>query len=317
MRLSVIVSVSRCAPSAVATPPLVLLQSLGQPPSVSISSLAGSSQSHSSSSSRGASAADACRQEVLTARMQSTTAQRGIATLKEGALSAGRALSVESFLGEVVEQLARLVDSTHCSILLVEGPGCATAPRSDSPTNTSRRSRASRSDPTSAAAAPPRISARRSSPRTSPPTHAGTTSASSRSELGLRSCWSVPLRVPDGTILGTFATYLEYPFAPDPEQIETVEAYASIVALGLDSVRRKAELAASYESAVLALTSALDVRDDYTGSHSNATSRLVRDVCARLESRRDRDRDGQPRRRPSRRRQARRPDGHPHQPRQR
>ncbi len=101
-------------------------------------------------------------------------------------------------------------------------------------------------------------------------------------ELQLRSCWSVPLRLPDGAVLGTFATYLDRPFAPDDEQIETVEAYASIVALGLDSVRRKAELAASYESAVLALTSALDVRDDYTGSHSHATSRLVRDVCARL-----------------------------------
>ena len=33
---------------------------------------------------------------------------------------------------------------------------------------------------------------------------------------------------------------------------------------------------------MLALTSALDVRDGYTGTHSTATSRLVREVCSRL-----------------------------------
>ena len=76
------------------------------------------------------------------------------------------------------------------------------------------------------------------------------------------------------------------PCRPTPEQLELVEAYASIVALGLDNVRRKAELAASYEAAVLALTSALDVRDDYTGSHSTATSRLVREVCVAARARR-------------------------------
>ena len=47
-------------------------------------------------------------------------------------------------------------------------------------------------------------------------------------------------------------------------------------------MKRKTELAASYEAAVLALTSALEVRDDYTGSHSTATSRLVREICDRL-----------------------------------
>ena len=68
----------------------------------------------------------------------------------------------------------------------------------------------------------------------------------------------MPLKVPDGDVLGSFATYAREPRRPEPEQLEMVEAYASIVALGLDNVHHKTELAASYEAAVLALTSALE-----------------------------------------------------------
>jgi diguanylate cyclase (GGDEF)-like protein len=214
--------------------------------------------------------------------MHSTTAQRGIATLKEGALSAGRAHSVESFLADVVQQLARLVDTSQCSILLVEGGRL--------------RSGASTGLPQELVDAADGLDIGPESGCCGAAAYFGETIVTEEIasdprwnewcdlalRLGVRSCWSVPLRLPDGTVLGTFATYRDAPFAPDAEQIETVEAYASIVALGVDSVRRKAELAASYESAVLALTSALDVRDDYTGAHSNATSRLVRDVCVRL-----------------------------------
>ncbi len=215
--------------------------------------------------------------------MQTTTAQRGIATLKAGAVSAGRAPSVESYLEEVVEQLGRLVDSQRCSILLAEGGRL--------------RSGASSGLAAEYTATVDGLEIGPDAGCCGTAAYLGETTVTedivvdSRWEgfheickrLELRSCWSVPLRLPDGAVLGTFATYLDRPFTPTSEQIETVEAYASIVALGLDSVRRKAELAASYEAAVLALTSALDVRDDYTGSHSNATSRLVRDVCARLE----------------------------------
>ena len=214
--------------------------------------------------------------------MQTTTAQRGIATLKEGAVSAGRARSVESYLGEIAEQLARLVDSRRCSILLLEGGRL--------------RGGASVGLPAEYNDAVDGLEIGPDAGCCGAAAYLGETTVTEdivvdprwadfqelARSLDLRSCWSVPLRLPDGTVLGTFATYLDRPFAPEPEQIETVEAYASIVALGLDSVRRKADLAASYESAVLALTSALDVRDDYTGAHSHATSRLVRDVCVRL-----------------------------------
>jgi diguanylate cyclase (GGDEF)-like protein len=214
--------------------------------------------------------------------MQSTTAQRGIATLKEGALSAGRAHSVESFLGEVVEQLARLVDTRRCSILLVEGNRLRIGASTGLPDEFIRAADGLEigSDSGCCGAAAHLGETVVTEDIATDPRWSGASELAL--DLGLRSCWSVPLRLPDGTVLGTFATYREIPHAPDQEQIETLEAYASIVALGVDSVRRKAELAASYESAVLALTSALDVRDDYTGSHSNATSRLVRDVCARL-----------------------------------
>ena len=248
--------------------------------------------------------------------MHTTTAQRGIATLKEGALSAGRASSVESYLGEVVEQLASLVDSEQCSILLVDGErlrhGRFDRPRRGVP-DRGRRPRDRAGLRSLRGRRLPR--ARRSSPRTSGPTRVGTASAELARALQLRSCWSVPLRLPRRRRARDLRDLSEPRRSrPTPEQIETVEAYASIVALGLDSVRRKAELAASYESAVLALTSALDVRDDYTGSHSQRDL-APRPRCLRPAwARRHRDRDGRARRRASRRRQARRPDRHPHQP---
>ena len=45
----------------------------------------------------------------------------GVATLKEGAVAAGRARTAEGFLTEAVEQLARLIGSGYSSILLLEG----------------------------------------------------------------------------------------------------------------------------------------------------------------------------------------------------
>ena len=82
-------------------------------------------------------------------------------------------------------------------------------------------------------------------------------------ELALTSrptlCWSVPLKLPDGDVLGSFRHLLRpIPAGRPPSSSSSVEAYASIVALGLDNLRRKTELAASYEAAVLAFTSALD-----------------------------------------------------------
>ena len=48
-------------------------------------------------------------------------AASGVATLKEGAVAAGRARTAEGFLAEAVDQLARLIGSGYSSILLLEG----------------------------------------------------------------------------------------------------------------------------------------------------------------------------------------------------
>ncbi len=210
------------------------------------------------------------------------TAQRAFATLKQGAPSAGRASDAITYVGEAVEQLGALLDCERCSILLVDG--------------TRLQHAATIGLPDAYVAAIDGIEIGPAAGSCGIAAYSGRTCVSEDIEsdprwdgyrgparvAGLRSCWSVPLRLPGGDVLGTFATYSDEPFAPAPEQVELVEAYASIVALGLDNVRRKAEIAASYEAAVLGLTSALDVRDEYTGSRSTATSRLVHEVCARL-----------------------------------
>ena len=56
-------------------------------------------------------------------------------------------------------------------------------------------------------------------------------------EHGLRSCWSVPLQLPDGTVLGTFAVYHDVPYEPPPEELELAHSYAAVVALGLGRLR--------------------------------------------------------------------------------
>ncbi|MFL5870319.1 MAG: HD domain-containing phosphohydrolase [Solirubrobacterales bacterium] len=205
-----------------------------------------------------------------------------LATLKDVALAAGRARTADGFLSEVVEQLAELVGAEHCSILMLEGREL--------------RHAAAVGLPESYLSAIDGVEIGPEVGTCGTAAHTGETAITAdvetdsnwdgyrelAREAGLRACWSVPLKLPDGSVLGTFANYSTEVFEPTREQVELTEAYASIVALGLDNVHRQAELARSYESAVLALTSALDVRDDYTGGHSTATSRLVRQVALRL-----------------------------------
>ena len=56
----------------------------------------------------------------------------------------------------------------------------------------------------------------------------------------------------------------------------------SLIALGLDRLRQESSLAARYQAVVIALTSALDARDEYTGRHSAETSELAIRVGRRL-----------------------------------
>ena len=99
---------------------------------------------------------------------------------------------------------------------------------------------------------------------------------------GLRSCWSVPLLRADGTVIGTFAGYSPEPFEPSPEQLDAAQALAALVAVGIERLRHEERLAESYEAVVVALTSALDARDEYTATHSSETSRLAVEVGRRM-----------------------------------
>ncbi len=98
----------------------------------------------------------------------------------------------------------------------------------------------------------------------------------------IRSVWSVPLKLPDGQILGSFAVYHRDVYEPSIADIELGASLATVVALGLDRLRAQANLAESYESVVVALGRALDARDEYTGRHSGETADLAVAVAARL-----------------------------------
>jgi diguanylate cyclase (GGDEF)-like protein/putative nucleotidyltransferase with HDIG domain len=214
--------------------------------------------------------------------LRALTPSSALETFKAAAMAAGEATSDADFLRDAVRQLAALVGAQRCSILLIEdrrlrngaavglsddylaavdgveiGPDagtCGTAGHTGEPCIT------------------PDVE---TDPRWEGIRHIA------RAE-GLRACWSVPLNLPDGRTIGTFATYAEKRYAPSVEQVELAQAHAAIVALGLDRISRLSEISESYESVVLALTSALDSRDEYTASHSAETSSLAHRVAERL-----------------------------------
>lgn len=99
---------------------------------------------------------------------------------------------------------------------------------------------------------------------------------------GFRCCWSVSLTLPDGCAVGVFVAVDRDPSPPRPEVLELASAYGSTIAVGLERLRQESSLAARYQAVVVALTSALDARDEYTGRHSAETSELAIRVGHRL-----------------------------------
>jgi diguanylate cyclase (GGDEF)-like protein len=99
---------------------------------------------------------------------------------------------------------------------------------------------------------------------------------------GFHSSWSVALTLPDGGMAGTFTAVEHAPGPPRPEVLELASAYGSVIAVGLDRLRQESSVAARYQAVVVALTSALDARDEYTGRHSSETSELAVRVGERL-----------------------------------
>lgn len=202
--------------------------------------------------------------------------------LKSAALAAAAATEDAGYLREAVEQLGRLVGTTRCSLLVVHGErlyhGASIGLSSEYTETIDGTVIGPQAGTCGAAAATGRavvtadIAADPNWTQWHPIAEA----------TGLRSCWSVPLLLPRGDLLGTFATYGDAPGAPEPGTLELAEAHASLVALGLDRLRQQERLHESYEAVVLALSSALEMRDQYTGEHSTETAATAVEVGRRL-----------------------------------
>lgn len=59
--------------------------------------------------------------------------------------------------------------------------------------------------------------------------------------LGLRACWSEPIRTADDTVIGSFATYMRAPGAPMLRQIRIAEAAANLASIALEAERSRTE----------------------------------------------------------------------------
>jgi len=81
--------------------------------------------------------------------------------------------------------------------------------------------------------------------------------------LGLRSCWSTPIRAPDGEVLGTFALYYREPHDPtaDDEACIAFATHAASIALvrhRADSALRESERRARQSARLYAVSSAVN-----------------------------------------------------------
>jgi PAS domain S-box-containing protein len=65
---------------------------------------------------------------------------------------------------------------------------------------------------------------------------------------GLRSCWSMPIKAADGTVLGTFAVYYVEPRAPTAGDIEAISVIAQTAALAIERHRSDQRLRRSQEA---------------------------------------------------------------------
>jgi diguanylate cyclase (GGDEF)-like protein len=161
------------------------------------------------------------------------------------AVLAPTAITPQSFLNDTVAQLASLLKIGACAILL-EGEGAGPVTAIGLPEGYV---------PAIDAPEPPR---------------------------GFRSHWSIPLRLPEGPVLGHFLAYGRDREGPDDRTLELAAAFGSVIALALDRLTRQWGLAARYQAVVVALSSALDTRDEYSGTRLTAASNLAIRVGQRL-----------------------------------
>jgi hypothetical protein len=99
---------------------------------------------------------------------------------------------------------------------------------------------------------------------------------------GLRAGAAVPIRR-DGVVLGALAagtTRLSRRFGAD--DLEALLRMAELGAVALEQARMREELEQAVEAGVEAMAAAVDMRDDYTGEHSQEVVRLARTVGERM-----------------------------------
>ena len=99
---------------------------------------------------------------------------------------------------------------------------------------------------------------------------------------GLRAGAAVPIRR-GSVVLGALAaatTDLGRRFGP--EELEALLRLAELGAVALEQARMREELERAVEAGVEAMAAAVDMRDDYTGTHSDEVVRLARKVGERM-----------------------------------
>jgi GAF domain-containing protein len=99
---------------------------------------------------------------------------------------------------------------------------------------------------------------------------------------GLRGGAAVPIRR-DGVVHGALAAGTTQPGRRfGPAELETLMRLADLGAVALEQAGMREELEKAVEAGVEAMAAAVDMRDDYTGTHSDEVVRLARMVGERM-----------------------------------
>jgi diguanylate cyclase (GGDEF)-like protein len=200
------------------------------------------------------------------------------AAFNAAAVAAATASTPEAFLTDALAQLASLLDVSACAIMIEEEAEPRPAAALGLPAGYVA---ALRSGEVGSCCMPPTGAGNGGRAHFALGEHAECCDEQLLAD-GFRSCWSVPLSLVDGRALGMFVAYSRQSAPPTDETLQLSAAFGSVIALGLERLRRESGLAARYHAVVVALTTALDARDDYTGRHSTETSDLADRVGRRL-----------------------------------
>lgn len=96
---------------------------------------------------------------------------------------------------------------------------------------------------------------------------------------GLRSCWSMPIKAADGSVLGTFAVYYGEPRAPTARDIEGISVIAQTAALAVERHRSDQKLRRSQE-ALWELNTALESKVNERATERSRTWLLSPDLLS-------------------------------------